>query len=1175
MADVYTELNVDTDLTEAEHAEIDIVVHNETSAVHRKKVSVAGKRLREDELVLDLGAEISVYSSRNLLRGDLYEAEPIYIDGVNSSQESLLTNMKGKTAFKHDAYYTDSAAGNLLSFAECVDNCSSVQYDSRKDRFYIEVDRGGESYQFDRKGNSNLYTCSHKEAHRAAYSSAIRTVAENIKKYSRVELRQAELARQYMRRPGVITAGSLIKLLAAGKIKHAEISVQDVVRAVDIWGKDLANLKGKTTAKTLAREREIEAPVEALIRQDQTLFIDIMFINKRLYLVGICHPSNHVMVKRLVAKDTRTVAKALKGMLVYMESTGCKVAEIQCDKESAIETGSIQELIGLAPNTSSDSIKVVERLIRTIKERIRGLLNTLPYECPDTVLDYMVYNIVYYLNLVPTSTCTDMRSARERLTGRIMDAKTDLRYGFGEYVQTIDNSTDNSMRERTKGGIALLPTGNKDGSWHFMLLQTWEPAKRLRAESMPMPDTVVDYISAKGAADRLKRNKNSTGRNDNIKIGLWRGARVTFDDAEEDDTGGAEAAVDDAADVPDHLQERMIAAHGDEEQDIIRDQDDQEAREVDETIEEAQRQQEYIIDNIESASPEQAAGRYDDAQDQDITGEDPADDSIGDDIQDHDPSEDADQGSTPDEEQQNTAPGSDIQAETSEEANTGRYGLRPNRSQPGRWAAGTRAKSMAAMEVNYARKHGLKMTIRRAKKLLGKQAIVSVVKEMIQLHSMKTWTGVHVRDITTKEAQRIISSSMFLKDKYTAEGFFDKLKARLVAGGHLQDKQIYETVTSPTVSTTSVFMIAAIAGAEGRAVATIDFPGAFLHSEMPDDQPPVHMRLNRFETKVLVTIDPSYKEFVQDNGTCVVVLKRALYGCVQSAKLWYDKISGELIGMGYKVNKQDMCVLNRKEEDGSQSTLCIHVDDMMITAKSEDQVDKIIAQIGAIYDNLSVHRGRRLDYLGMTFDFGVPDKCKVTMDGYVGDLLEFCGEITGVSKTPAGDNLFKSDETSEALDDQQREFFHSLTAKLLYLGKRVRPDILTAIAFLTKRVQRPTKEDMEKLERTVRYIRGTKELGIILQADKHIGVCGYIDASYGVHSDMKSHTGTVIGIGKGPIFTKSATQKINTKSSCEAELVGLSDSTGYIIWVRNFLLEQGYEVAPATVYQDNTHRLFL
>ena len=31
---------------------------------------------------------------------------------------------------------------------------------------------------------------------------------------------------------------------------------------------------------------------------------------------------------------------------------------------------------------------------------------------------------------------------------------------------------------------------------------------------------------------------------------------------------------------------------------------------------------------------------------------------------------------------------------------------------------------------------------------------------------------------------------MFLKDKYTADGNFDKLKSRLVAGGHLQDRDI-------------------------------------------------------------------------------------------------------------------------------------------------------------------------------------------------------------------------------------------------------------------------------------------------------------------------------------------------------------------------------------------------
>ena len=73
----------------------------------------------------------------------------------------------------------------------------------------------------------------------------------------------------------------------------------------------------------------------------------------------------------------------------------------------------------------------------------------------------------------------------------------------------------------------------------------------------------------------------------------------------------------------------------------------------------------------------------------------------------------------------------------------------------------------------------------------------------------------------------------------------------------------------------------------------------------------------------------------------------------------------------------------------------------------------------------------------------------------------------------------------------------------------------------------------------------------------------YVDDNY------ISHTGAAIGIGRGPVFCKSTTQKINTKSSTEAELVGLSDATGQIVWTRNFLIAQGYDVLPSTIYQDN------
>jgi hypothetical protein len=91
----------------------------------------------------------------------------------------------------------------------------------------------------------------------------------------------------------------------------------------------------------------------------------------------------------------------------------------------------------------------------------------------------------------------------------------------------------------------------------------------------------------------------------------------------------------------------------------------------------------------------------------------------------------------------------------------------------------------------------------------------------------------------------------------------------------------------------------------------------------------------------------------------------------------------------------------------------------------------------------------------------------------------------------------------------------------------------------------------------------------VLQGSEKAGVFAYVDASYGVHPDLKSHTGSTISIGKGPVHCKSSTQKINTKSSTEAELIALSDSSNQIIWTRNFLLAQNYSIDEAQIYEDN------
>jgi hypothetical protein len=243
----------------------------------------------------------------------------------------------------------------------------------------------------------------------------------------------------------------------------------------------------------------------------------------------------------------------------------------------------------------------------------------------------------------------------------------------------------------------------------------------------------------------------------------------------------------------------------------------------------------------------------------------------------------------------------------------------------------------------------------------------------------------------------------------------------------------------------------------------------------------------------------------------------------------------------------------------------------MITSISQELIDETIVELKRIYKNITMNEGKSQRYLGMLFDFE-SDHVKVSMNDIIdGIILDY--KVEGIATTPAAHNLFTVDENSPKLDTKQKEIFHTITAKLLYLAKRGRPDILTAVAYLTTRVQIPTEKDFLKLERCLKYLNGSRDIAMRLSGidDVHAS----IDASHGVHHDCKGHTGTEITIGKGIVFGRSAKQKLVAKSSAESELIGLSDSLPQVIWTRNWLISQGYKPKPATVYQDNMSTMAL
>ena len=108
-------------------------------------------------------------------------------------------------------------------------------------------------------------------------------------------------------------------------------------------------------------------------------------------------------------------------------------------------------------------------------------------------------------------------------------------------------------------------------------------------------------------------------------------------------------------------------------------------------------------------------------------------------------------------------------------------------------------------------------------------------------------------------------------------------------------------------------------------------------------------------------VSPGYKKFVcYEGGKKVLYLKllKALYGCVQSALLWYELFSSTLEGMGFKINPYDTCVAN-KDINGKQCTILWYVDDTKISHVDPRVVTQIIKKIEDRFGEMTVTRGKK------------------------------------------------------------------------------------------------------------------------------------------------------------------------------------------------------------------------
>jgi ribosomal protein L24E len=1118
-------------------------------------LSTQSYELTDNIVLLDNQCTYPIFKN-SLLLGELTDLTPERrYGGINAGNSDLIAVQQGQFLTFGSIPYSPDATANVLSKAHLRDMGLRMGYDYGRDEEYV-IDKNNKKHTFKRYGNFYGMDCKNIMVQKAFVS----TVLDNEQRYNKRQVEYAKRAREFERRMGYQPIESLSSIIGSGAIIECPVTAHDLQRAKEIYGPPIATVKGKTRTQQ-AQLAHVE-PIPRVIYRRMSMEVDIMFVNKLPFLITVTAPIGMTMTTYLGGtggRSTTSVYKALKNHLQTYQREHFDVLELHCDGEGAIKAlvpTLNQWGIRLEPHAPGSHCQIVERKIQTLKGGIRSCTHALPWRASLTILVWCVYFCANRINLVPNKTGYTNLCPQEALTGKKINYKIDVRVGFGDYVQMkTPNIESNSNISRTEGGIALLPVGNTQGSVKFYTMLTGRIVMRDQFTVLPTPGEVIDFMNQLADKDKIKVNGDIEVKN------------------------GRNAPVID--------MEQMISP-------AINDI----SSGINHTIE-IQQSEKNVNENIEFIPDVSRADATDDISEHDmddnmhsdqyedttieIINEDTQNSGVQDTISENNSASDA--GDHPSVEALDTPNSSDSDEKVQQSETTTNTSQEP--TQRGIPSATTEDNNTAAQQniqptqrynlrsrnkVNYdeLNKHGhvFQTYLKQAIKTSPTSTLTATVNELKQLLDKHTWEP---QDPSIMNGSRkVIRSMVFLKEKYRPDGSFDKLKARLVADGSGQVRSLYDEaeISSPTASLSSVLMVATIAAKERRHVITADISGAYLNANMGTND--VFMLLDPISTAIMTKLDNKYEKYLTRNGSVVVKLKKALYGCIESAKLWYNTLCNDLNKFGFLPNVLDSCVFN-KTVNGAQVTLLLYVDDLFITSKSEELTKETINYITKLYGKLTSTYGMKHSYLGMTFDFSVPDLVKVNMNGYINDIINDYN-IIGMVKTPGAETLFEVRAEIPSLSLCERESFHSAVARLLYLAKRVRPDILTVVAYLTTRVQQPNLDDSAKLGRLLKYLNGTKDLGLILgdsQNDNTLKLTAHIDASYGVHNDAKSQSGLVIKLGNGTVFVRSSKQKLVSKSSTEAELIALSDNGSQVIWTREFLKAQGYEMEPTTIFQDN------
>nr|GEW74712.1 hypothetical protein [Tanacetum cinerariifolium] len=346
------------------------------------------------------------------------------------------------------------------------------------------------------------------------------------------------------------------------------------------------------------------------------------------------------------------------------------------------------------------------------------------------------------------------------------------------------------------------------------------------------------------------------------------------------------------------------------------------------------------------------------------------------------------------------------------------------------------------------------------------------------------------------------------------------------------------------VKSITIQVVLSLAVTNDWPLRQLDIQNVFLHENLKEP--------------VFIKQPPSFIDPQQPNHVCL--LHKSLYGLKQALRAWFERHFKALFDLGFKGSKTDTSLFIYSRGD-TLLYIMVYVDDIIVTGNNKGTINNIICQLGSAF---SLKELGSLDYfLGIEI---VPyvsgillSQKKYILELLQSDGLSNCNPVSSPMDTSSSLSLDESTAFSNPV--KYRQVVGSLQYVTLY-----RPDIAFAVNKVCQYTHAPTENHWSVVKRILRYLHGTVEHGMLIRRSSGSTIQAFTDVLWNGNpdtyleafsdadwardsDDQRSMGGFAIYLGLNLISWTARKKRTVSRSSTEAEYMGLADTVAELTWL--------------------------